>query len=74
MFYLSMVFSVSTRHAVRLYWVPGHSGVLFQSLLELSQPWESLGTIYEEGLDVGWLTSIVCGGEILMTPKDRLES
>ena len=31
---------------------------LFWSLSDLSQPWESLGRIYEEGLVVGWLTSI----------------
>jgi hypothetical protein len=36
---------------------------LFESLLDLSQPWESLGGIYEEGLDVGWLISIGYDGE-----------
>jgi len=29
---------------------------------------------YEEGLDVGWLTSIGYGGEVLVTPKDGLEN
>ena len=47
---------------------------LFYSLSDLSQPWESLGRIYEEGLDIGWLTSIEYGGKVLVTLKDRLES
>ena len=47
---------------------------LFYSLSDLSWPWESLCRIYKEGLDVGWLTSIGCGGEVLVTPKDRLEN
>jgi len=41
--------------------------------LDLSQPWESLGRLYEEGLDVGWLTSIGYGGDVLVTPTNRLE-
>jgi hypothetical protein len=41
---------------------------------DLSQPWESLGGIYEEGSDAGWLASTEYGGEDLLTPKDRLES
>jgi len=47
---------------------------LLQSSLELSWPWESLGTIYEEGLVARWLTSIGYGGEFLITPKDRLQN
>ena len=47
---------------------------LFESLLDLSQPWESVGGIDEEGLAVGWLISIGYGGKVLVTPKDRLES
>ena len=47
---------------------------MFQSLRDLSWPWESLGRIYKEGLDVGWLTSIGYGSEVLVTPKDRLEN
>jgi len=43
-------------------------------LSDLSRPWESLGRIYEVGLDVGWLTGIGYGGKVLVTPKDRLES
>jgi len=43
-------------------------------LFDLSQPWESPDRMYEEGLDTGWLTSIEYGGEVLVTPKDRLES
>jgi hypothetical protein len=70
-----------------LYWVPGHAGVRGNeiadelardgSLLEFIGPepaWESLDRIYEEGLDVGWLTSIGYGGEVLVTPKDRLKN
>jgi hypothetical protein len=46
---------ISTRHAVGLYWVPGHVGeemklltslqgvALFSGLLDLSLSWESLG-------------------------------
>jgi len=44
------------------------------SLQDLNWPWVSLGRKYEEGLDVGWLTSIGYGGEVLATPKERLES
>jgi hypothetical protein len=45
---------------------------LFWSFLDLSQPRESLDRIYEEGLNVGWSTSIGYNGEVLATPKDRL--
>ena len=44
---------------------------LLRSLLDVSRPWESLGRTYKEGLDV-WVTSIGYGGEVLVTPKDRL--
>jgi hypothetical protein len=47
---------------------------LLKSLLDLSQPWESLGRIYKGGLNDGWLTRIGYGGEVLVTPKDRLEN
>jgi hypothetical protein len=47
---------------------------LFDSLSDLSRPWEPLGRIYEEGLDICWLTSIGYGNEVLGTPKDRLEN
>ena len=43
------------------------------SFLDLSQPWESLDSIYE-GLDSGWSTSIGYDGEVLATPKDRLKN
>jgi hypothetical protein len=66
---------------VGLYWFPGRAGVQgneiadeLKRFLDLSWPWESLGRIYEEGLDIGWLTSIGYGGEVLVTPIDRLES
>jgi hypothetical protein len=47
--------------------------IVIYSFLDLSWPLESLDRIYEEGLDVGWLTSIGYDGEVLATPKDRLE-
>jgi len=40
-------------------------------LLNLSQPWESLGRIYEGGLDVGWFTSIGYGGEDLVITQRK---
>ena len=72
-----------------LYWVREHAGVRGNAIVdELARDGsvlkfvgpepglgvESLGRIYDEGLDVGWSTSIGYGGEILVTPKDRLES
>jgi hypothetical protein len=72
---------------VGLYWVPGHAGLRGNEIIdelardgsapkfvEPSRPWESLGRIYEEGLDVGLLTSTGYGGEVLVTPKERFES
>jgi len=47
---------------------------LLECLLDLSRPWESPDRIYEEGLDIGWLTSIAYDGEVLVKPKDRLEN
>jgi hypothetical protein len=47
---------------------------LFYSFLYMNRSWESLNRIYEEGLDVGLLTSIGYDGEVLATPKDRLEN
>jgi hypothetical protein len=47
---------------------------LLSGLLDLSRPWESLDRTHEEELDVGWTTSIGHGGEVLVTPKDGLES
>ena len=48
------------------------------SVLEFAGPelalGESLDRIYKEGLDIGWLTSIGYGGEVLVTPKDRLKN
>jgi hypothetical protein len=42
--------------------------------MDLRPPLESLKRIYEGVLDVGLLTSIGYGGEVLVTPKDRLEN
>jgi hypothetical protein len=46
---------------------------LFWSFSDLTQPYESLDSIYEKGLDVGWSTSTGYDGEI-MTPNNRLEN
>jgi hypothetical protein len=40
----------------------------------MTRPGESLGRIYEDRLDVGWLTNIGYVGEVLVIPKDRLEN
>jgi hypothetical protein len=44
---------------------------VFWDFSDLSQPWESLDRIYEEGLVVGWSTSIGYCGRVLATPKDK---
>jgi len=48
--------------------------VLLYSLLDLSWLWESLGKIYKEGLDVGWLTSIGYGGKVLVILKSKVKN
>jgi hypothetical protein len=40
----------------------------------MSQLWESLDKIYEEGLDAGWLTTTGHGGDVLVILKDRLKN
>jgi hypothetical protein len=47
---------------------------LFWGFLDLSRLWESLDRIYEEGLVVGWSSSIGYDGEVLATSKDRLKN
>ena len=47
---------------------------LFSGLWDLSRPWESLDRIHEEELGIGWTTNIEYGGEVLVTPKDRLQN
>jgi hypothetical protein len=42
--------------------------------MNLGQPWESLGRIYEEGLELSWLTCIGYGGKVLVKLKDRFEN
>jgi hypothetical protein len=44
------------------------------SFLDLNRPYESLDRLCEEGLDIGWSTSIGYDGEVLATPKGRLEN
>jgi hypothetical protein len=41
-------------------------------LFDPSLLWESLDRIYEEGLNVGWLTSIGHVGEVFVTAKERI--
>ena len=56
-------------------WLMSSQGTaLFSGLWDLSRPWESLDRIHKEQLDVDWTTSIGYGGEVLVTPKDRLEN
>jgi len=40
----------------------------------VSWPWESLERIYKEGLDIARLTGFGYGGEVLVTPEDRLQN
>jgi hypothetical protein len=71
---------------VGLYWVPGHAGVWGNeitdeltrggSVLEFVGPEPALGVSRQ---DVRrriscWLSSIGYGGEVLVTPKDRLRN
>jgi hypothetical protein len=46
---------------------------LLWGFLYLSQPWESLDSIYKE-LVVGWSTSIGYNGKVLAIPKDGFEN
>jgi hypothetical protein len=59
----------SDSHLVRIITLYVHA----IGFLDLSWPWEFLDEIYEEGL-VGWSTSIGYDGDVLVTPKDRLEN
>jgi hypothetical protein len=54
--------------------ISSQGAALFWGFLDLSWPWESLDRIYEEGLVVGWSTSIAYDGKFLAIPKDRLEN
>jgi len=47
---------------------------LFWGFLDPSWPGESVDSIYEEGLVVGWSTSIGYDGEFLAIPKEKLEN
>jgi hypothetical protein len=77
---------ISTRHAVGLYWVPGHAGVQANeiadeltgggSALKFSGPEPALGVSMQ---DIRrrvrhWFTSTGYGGEVLVIPTDRLEN
>ena len=72
---------------MRLYLIPGHAWLRGNEITDElardgsvpkfvgSEP--GLGVSRQdirEGLDVGWLTSIGYGGEVLVTPKDRLKN
>jgi len=45
----------------------------FGNLLDLSRPWGSLGRIYEERYDAGWITSNGRGDELLVVLRDGIE-
>jgi hypothetical protein len=78
---------ISTRHAVGLYWVPGHAGVQGNetaneltrggSALGFLGPEPALGSLdetYKKGLVIGWSNSSGQDGEALAVHKDRLEN
>ena len=56
------------------YKVSTEGTALFLGFLDLSRSCESLDGMYEEGLVVGWSTSIGYDDEVLAIPKDRLEN
>jgi len=47
---------------------------LLRGFLDPSRPWVSLGEIYKRGSVTGLSTSMGPNGEVLVIPKDRLES
>jgi ribonuclease HI len=78
---------ISARHAVGLYWVPGHAAVrgneiadglaMGGSALGFLGPEPALGSPgekYKKGSVVCWLTSTGQVGKALVTPKDRPEN
>ena len=74
---------ISTRYAVGLYWVPGHAGVRGNEIADEIAgngpvlkfgPEPALWVSRQDIQRIRQLTSIGYGGEVLVTPKDRLES
>jgi hypothetical protein len=72
---------ISARHAVRLFWVPGHARLRGNevadeiardgSVLRFVEPEPDFGVSRQ---DTRWTTSNGLGGEVFVTPKDRLEN
>ena len=78
---------ISSRHAVGLFWVPGHAEyeamkspmdsrgmALPRGSMDLSRPWVSPGKIFKKGSVAAWSTSTGLNGKVLVIPNDRLES
>ena len=78
---------IATQHAVGLYWVPGHTGVQGNeiadelardgSVLQFVRPEPALGVSRQDirrRIRCLFVTSIGYGGDVLVTPKDRLEN
>jgi len=74
---------IYTRHAVRLYWVPGHAGVRGNEIAnELARGGSAMGFLgpkpamgisrqdIQKKLSRGWSTSTGQVGRALVTPKD----
>ena len=75
---------ISIRHAVGLLWVLGHAGICGNEIangvatsgtaLRFLGPKLALCETYKRGSVTGWPNSTGLNGEVLLIPKDRLES
>jgi len=74
---------ISIRHAVGLFWIPGHAGIQGNEIahglprggtaLRFLGPKLALGVSRQDLPHAGWSTSMGPNGEVLVIPKDRLE-